>query len=208
MIFYTQGDTPALCRLDYTDVSKLVGIPNITRLDLTECKISVEIVKELAELKNLTSLHLGKCKISVEVARELAKLINLTSLDLSECKISNEVAKELDKLKKNLPSLNIIGYKISGKGANVKLQDEVSNSQEKLKSSSKYYICGATVGLVIGLVAAYCLGAAALTPVGVSVAAFIASAVVGALLGAGVGYAVSTYLESTELNNMQPRRSC
>ncbi|WP_341810668.1 hypothetical protein [Wolbachia endosymbiont (group A) of Campoletis raptor] len=184
MIFYTQGDTPALCRLDYTDVSKLVGIPNITRLDLTECKISVEIVKELAELKNLTSL------------------------DLSECKISNEVAKELDKLKKNLPSLNIIGYKISGKGANVKLQDEVSNSQEKLKSSSKYYICGATVGLVIGLVAAYCLGAAALTPVGVSVAAFIASAVVGALLGAGVGYAVSTYLESTELNNMQPRRSC
>ncbi|QTP63452.1 leucine-rich repeat domain-containing protein [Wolbachia endosymbiont of Ceratosolen solmsi] len=183
MIFYTQGDTPALCRLDYTDVSKLVGIPNITRLDLTECKISVEIVKELAELINLTSLHLGKCKISVGVAKELTKLTNL-------------------------PSLNIIGYKISGKGANVKLQDEVSNSQEKLKSSSKYYICGATVGLVIGLVAAYCLGAATLTPVGVSVAAFIASAVVGALLGAGVGYAVSTYLESTELNNMQPRRSC
>ncbi|WP_341812221.1 hypothetical protein [Wolbachia endosymbiont (group A) of Conops quadrifasciatus] len=81
------------------------------------------------------------------------------------------------------------------------------NSQEKLKSSSKYYICGAAVGLVIGLVAAYCLGAAALTPVGVSVAVFIASAVVGALLGAGVGYAVSTYLENTEVKNMQPHKS-
>ncbi|WP_374698924.1 hypothetical protein [Wolbachia endosymbiont (group B) of Limnophora tigrina] len=81
------------------------------------------------------------------------------------------------------------------------------NSQEKLKSSSKYYICGAAVGLVIGLVAAYCLGAAALTPVGVYIAVFIASAVVGALLGAGVGYAVSTYLENTEVKNMQPHKS-
>ncbi|WP_353269994.1 hypothetical protein [Wolbachia endosymbiont (group A) of Myopa testacea] len=123
-------------------------------------------------------LSLVRCKISVEGARELAELANLTFLNLVDCKISNGVAEELAKL----TNLTLFGLKISDKGANVKLQNEVPNSQEKLKSSSKYYICGAAVGLVIGLVAAYCLGAAALTPVGVSVAVFIASAVVGALL--------------------------
>lgn len=89
----------------------------------------------------------------------------------------------------------------SNKSGNV---NQVSNSQEKLKSSGKRY---KYYGTAVGLVAAYCLGAAALTPVGVSVAVFIASAVVGALLGAGVGYAVSTYLENTEVKNMQPHKS-
>lgn len=175
-------------------------------VDTTEL---LDFIKQKMEIK---VLNLGRNSINDEYEEELLERGIVIIEDCNEEELASDLR---DDLKNSLGSYLESGLKddfendlercnTSNKSGNV---NQVSNSQEKLKSSGKYYICGATVGLVIGLVAAYCLGAAALTPVGVSGAVFIASAVVGALLGAGVGYVVSTYLENTEVKNTQPQRS-
>lgn len=185
---YIRGKTLDLHELDNVDTTELLGF-----------------VKQKTEIK---VLDLGRNSINDEYEEELLKRGIVIIEDCSEEELASDLK---DDLKNSLGSYLESGLKddlendlercnTRNKSGNV---NQLSNSQEKLKSSSKYYICGAAVGLV----AAYCLGAAALTPVGVSVAVFIASAVVGALLGAGVGYAVSTYLENTEVKNMQLHKS-
>lgn len=150
---YIRGKTLDLHELDNVDTTELLGF-----------------VKQKTEIK---VLDLGRNSINDEYEEELLKRGIVIIEDCSEEELASDLK---DGLKNSLGSYLESGLErcnTSNKSGNV---NQVSNSQEKLKSSSKYYICGATVGLVIGLVAAYCLGAAALIPVGVSVAVFIASA--------------------------------
>ncbi|GFR24326.1 uncharacterized protein TNCT_413051 [Trichonephila clavata] len=169
---------------------KTLDLHELDNVDTTEL---LDFIKQKMEIK---VLNLGRNSINDEYEEKLLERGIVIIEDCNEEELANDLK---DDLENDLERCNT-----SNKSGNV---NQVSNSQEKFKSSGKYYICGATVGLVIGLVAAYCLGAAALTSVGVLCAVFIASAVVGALLGAGVGYAVSIYLENTEVKNMQPHKS-
>lgn len=86
------------------------------------------------------------------------------------------------------------------------VRENISYSQEKSKSNSKYYIVGCAIGgAIIGAVIAHCAGAAALTPVLAAVAVFIGAVVVGALLGAGIGYCISKCLDSPDVQSMSCR---
>ncbi|MFL3876930.1 hypothetical protein [Wolbachia endosymbiont of Trichogramma kaykai] len=64
------------------------------------------------------------------------------------------------------------------------------------------------IGVVIGLVAACCLGQETLALIGGSGVVLIAFAIVGALLGAGAGYVVGKCLDKIKATNMQRERSC
>ena len=86
---------------------ELEGLKKLSRLDLTQSKVTDAGLKEIAGLKNLHFLLLAGTKVTDAGLKELAGLKNLQELDLDEvAEITDAGLKELAVLE-NLQSLNL-----------------------------------------------------------------------------------------------------
>jgi len=94
-------------------VSALVGLPELTSLDLSGAKNLTDLTP-LGQLTELRALNLSNCPKVSDLA-PLAKLRNLTSLTLSDCekvrdlrRCPNVPTEDVEWLKRQLPECQVL----------------------------------------------------------------------------------------------------
>ena len=81
-------------RPDNRCLKPLLSFPNLSSLDLSDCKITDAGLKTVAKMTKLTTLNLSGNKITEAGLRELRKLKALTALGLSFTSLAPEVVHE------------------------------------------------------------------------------------------------------------------